>query len=118
MGIARRKAGTVVRCPKCSGQVVVPATSDTGSLTPQPGSTDSPHAAAPSSPFEFGAVDVQVLPPSSADTTPEAIDVVPLGGAAPVSGVFLTIRHLLAAGVLIVVMLVSSFFLGWFLRGR
>jgi phage FluMu protein Com len=24
MGIARRKAGTVVRCPKCAGQVVVP----------------------------------------------------------------------------------------------
>jgi hypothetical protein len=26
MAIARRKAGTVVRCPTCSGQVVVPAT--------------------------------------------------------------------------------------------
>src|SRR5947209_9044122 len=24
MGISRRKAGTVVRCPSCSGQVVVP----------------------------------------------------------------------------------------------
>jgi phage FluMu protein Com len=24
MGIARRKAGTVVRCPKCAGQLVVP----------------------------------------------------------------------------------------------
>jgi hypothetical protein len=24
MGIARRKAGTVVRCPTCSGQVIVP----------------------------------------------------------------------------------------------
>lgn len=29
MGIARRKAGTVVRCPTCSGQVVVPATDQT-----------------------------------------------------------------------------------------
>src|SRR5882724_9220949 len=26
MGIARRKAGTVVRCPTCAGQVVVPNT--------------------------------------------------------------------------------------------
>jgi hypothetical protein len=26
MAIARRKAGTVVRCPTCAGQVVVPAT--------------------------------------------------------------------------------------------
>lgn len=25
MGIARRKAGTVVRCPSCAGQVVVPS---------------------------------------------------------------------------------------------
>jgi pyruvate dehydrogenase E2 component (dihydrolipoamide acetyltransferase) len=25
MGIARRKAGTVVRCPKCAGEVIVPA---------------------------------------------------------------------------------------------
>jgi hypothetical protein len=25
LGIARRKAGTVIRCPTCSGQVVVPA---------------------------------------------------------------------------------------------
>src|SRR5262249_32266945 len=24
MGIARRKAGTVVRCPRCAGQVIVP----------------------------------------------------------------------------------------------
>jgi hypothetical protein len=32
MGIARRKAGTVVSCPKCAGQVVVP--------TPPPGEDD------------------------------------------------------------------------------
>src|SRR5262245_3323528 len=32
MGIARRKAGTVVRCPKCAGQVVVP--------NPEPGGAD------------------------------------------------------------------------------
>src|SRR5207248_11693560 len=25
MGIARRKAGTIVRCPKCAGEVIVPA---------------------------------------------------------------------------------------------
>jgi len=30
MGIARRKAGTVVRCPTCSGQVVVPNPDATG----------------------------------------------------------------------------------------
>src|SRR5437764_5207339 len=34
LGIARRKAGTVVRCPTCAGQVVVP--------TPPEGSPDEP----------------------------------------------------------------------------
>ena len=28
MGIARRKAGTVVRCPTCAGQVIVPTMED------------------------------------------------------------------------------------------
>jgi hypothetical protein len=28
LGIARRKSGTVVRCPTCAGQVVVPATDE------------------------------------------------------------------------------------------
>ncbi len=35
MGIARRKAGTVVRCPTCSGQVVVP-NPDEGAGAPGP----------------------------------------------------------------------------------
>ena len=30
LGIARRKAGTVVRCPGCSGQVVVPTLEEAG----------------------------------------------------------------------------------------
>jgi hypothetical protein len=30
LGIARRKAGTVVRCPSCSGQVVVPSLEEAG----------------------------------------------------------------------------------------
>ena len=25
MGISKRKAGTVVRCPKCAGEIIVPA---------------------------------------------------------------------------------------------
>ena len=34
MGIARRKAGTVVRCPTCAGQVVVPAADAGGDELP------------------------------------------------------------------------------------
>lgn len=42
LGIARRKAGTVVRCPNCSGQVVVPTLeeaglADNGGTHPAPG---------------------------------------------------------------------------------
>jgi len=36
LGIARRKAGTVVRCPSCSGQVVVPSLEEAG-LADKPG---------------------------------------------------------------------------------
>jgi DNA-directed RNA polymerase subunit RPC12/RpoP len=37
LGISRRKAGTVVRCPNCSGQVVVPTLEEAGlSDGPQP----------------------------------------------------------------------------------
>src|SRR5437870_13027604 len=39
LGIARRKAGTVVRCPTCAGQVVVPTVEDEGNGGP-PGNTD------------------------------------------------------------------------------
>lgn len=35
MGIARRKAGTVVRCPNCAGQVVVPNEEEAQESSPQ-----------------------------------------------------------------------------------
>ena len=44
MGIARRKAGTVVRCPTCSGQVVVP--------NPEGGAEPPPVPGAPNQLFE------------------------------------------------------------------
>jgi DNA-directed RNA polymerase subunit RPC12/RpoP len=42
MGISRRKAGTVVRCPSCSGQVVVP--------NPSAEPTERPHEPPPPKP--------------------------------------------------------------------
>jgi DNA-directed RNA polymerase subunit RPC12/RpoP len=38
LGIARRKAGTVVRCPTCAGQVVVPAPEGGAEAEPSPAS--------------------------------------------------------------------------------
>lgn len=37
MGIARRKAGTVVSCPQCNGQVVVPTPDPGPGIVPPPG---------------------------------------------------------------------------------
>jgi len=46
MGIARRKAGTVVRCPRCAGQVIVPDPGpDAAKATNGPGPEPPPAAA-------------------------------------------------------------------------
>jgi hypothetical protein len=50
MGIARRKAGTVVRCPSCSGQVVVP--NPTADVTEKPHEGASPRPAGAPELFE------------------------------------------------------------------
>ncbi len=49
MGIARRKAGTVVRCPTCAGQVVVPMPEGPPEVEAEEGSPPppAPPAAAP-----------------------------------------------------------------------
>src|SRR5437667_6514597 len=44
MGISRRKAGTVVRCPSCSGQVVVPNPSAEPTEKPHEGPSPKPAA--------------------------------------------------------------------------
>src|SRR5947207_8927125 len=44
MGISRRKAGTVVRCPSCSGQVVVPNPSAEPTEKPHEGASPKPAA--------------------------------------------------------------------------
>jgi hypothetical protein len=53
MGIARRKAGTVVRCPTCSGQVVVP---DPEAAGPEP-QEPSPSPPQPKGPELFDRSD-------------------------------------------------------------
>ena len=47
MGIARRKAGMVVRCPTCSGQVVVPDPGTAGEAGPSSGPPRPADAGAP-----------------------------------------------------------------------
>src|SRR5438105_15787579 len=61
MGIARRKAGTVVRCPTCSGQVVVPS----GDGAP-PDTSDKHEAAPGPNVFERSDFDEMLRPNSPA----------------------------------------------------
>src|SRR5262245_56599066 len=57
MGIARRKAGSVVNCPKCKGQVVVPSPVDAPAPEQNPFALGSAHPVpAPSGAAEAGAV--------------------------------------------------------------
>jgi hypothetical protein len=42
MGISHRKAGTVVSCPTCSGQIVVPTPAGPAPAAPGPGGTAGP----------------------------------------------------------------------------
>jgi hypothetical protein len=119
MAIGTRKAGTVVRCPKCSGQVVVPAASEMApSVTPPPPTSgDAPSRVegqpTPVSPFEFSESDV-IVPRPVAEAADEPFDVVPVGGPGSISGYFVTTANLVLAGVLVAVLLVLAFFVGWF----
>src|SRR4051794_28145012 len=58
MGIGRRKAGTVIRCPRCAGELIVPAPDgapdpgdDSAALAPGGASFDAGPSAVPSNPL-------------------------------------------------------------------
>ncbi len=83
MGISRRKAKTVVRCPTCSGQVVVPNPDDEPAVQPKPGEK----AAAPNL-FEQSDFD-EVLRPGGAASPTATVSTgnqPALAGGAPMSG--------------------------------
>ncbi len=80
MGIARRKAGTVVRCPSCASQVTVPNLS---SEKPADKPARSPAPSEPAQPiFERSDFD-EVFNPGGVHTRPAAAPAPSLGPAAP-----------------------------------
>jgi hypothetical protein len=142
MGIARRKAGTVVSCPKCAGQVVVPTPPpgeddgsdhpETAGNQPPPGKEDLFERSDFEKVFTNGpAAGPQILhPPKAANPFTELApkptpagdlpeyEAVPLGSAkrAP-RGIFLTPGVLLVVSGLVIVLMGLAFFLG-LLLGR
>ena len=143
MGIARRKAGTVIRCPNCAGQVIVP--------NPEPGAAEPPLPPAPQpaapqpalkenpplfegSDFDnlFGtaatgaggyeavsfANPAPLVPPAQPRSQPMpqgGLDVEPV--AIPGPGIFLTPGKLTVVCVILVLLLGLAFWVG-FLVGR
>src|SRR5215831_18965599 len=84
MGIAKRKAGTVVRCPKCAGRVIVP---DPNAAAPGPsGPVNGPQPAPqPAGPALFERSDFgdmfepgPLVPPSPPAPQPAPPGVAPL----------------------------------------
>jgi phage FluMu protein Com len=143
MGIARRKAGTVVRCPKCAGQVMVPIPeNEEDEANELPAPPPPKHQVAEGGLFEqsdFNKVFEEApvtrqpmplappppmpRPPAPTAGLPE-YDAIPLapsplesGSANPVRGIFLTPGILAVVCALGVVLIGMAFFLG-LLLGR
>ncbi len=116
MGIATRKAGKVVRCPKCAGEIIVPS----------PEGDEAPDATEPSKPNHqvFDSPDFDKHLQGSAQTADAAVDLLPAPdpgelhelAAPPQRGVFLTptMATVLAVGLLIVlgIIFLIGFFVG------
>jgi hypothetical protein len=105
MSIATRKAGTVVRCTKCAGEIIVPPPE--GAMPPEP--EQSPGEA-----FEKADFDVKLhgattpaAPPPPAPSPPQ-----PQPEPPRPLGIFLPLGTLLISIGVIVVLLVLMFVLG------
>src|SRR5262249_10020626 len=138
MGIARRKAGTVVRCPTCSGQVVVPspeaAPPDLVEPSPPPPQTQprgpglfersdfgdelfqnaKPGMARGSGGGGFLPVPQQPRAPSGFDVEPAPPPASPsyLGPAPALPGILLTPGKLTMLAVFVVLLIGVAFFAG------
>ena len=127
MGIARRKAGTIVSCPKCQGKVIVP--NPEAETTPVP-AVNGPRLQGPGqapvqgpgglfeqSDFDNmlapGPAGSPAMPGVQPELLPDAIDVEPLGSPEMLGpGIFLTPNKLTALSVAVVILLGVAFFIG------
>jgi len=122
MGIAQRKAGTVVSCPKCQGQVMVPDPEDAGAA--DMGAADNGAESSPPS-FEDADFDKQLVAAAAevpadhiqvVDTTPvkqhPPVPWSPAQSTPEMSGVFLTPGLMVLVGVLVVLLMGVAFFVG------
>lgn len=116
MAIARRKAGTVVRCPKCHGEIVVPAPED---MPPAPNAPAN--VVFEDRDFEKD-FELPALPPAPSLPRPEAGTAVepapppppllPPTPAGPRNGLFLSTPALIIFLATLLILLVLAFVMG------
>jgi len=107
MSIATRKAGAVIRCTKCAGEIVVPSLE--GETEPQPADLPPPGQA-----FESANFDVAL---TAAAPTPPPPSAPPLEPTPRSAGIHLSVALLLVSVGVVVILLISMFVAG-FLIGR
>jgi hypothetical protein len=129
MAIARRKAGAIVRCPRCAGEVIVPA----GQEAAAGSATGRLNALLEADDFDKGLADVEPIaeePPNpppplfhanplmKTESHPEP-DIIspPLQRSLRRSGLFFPTPMLIAAAVLVLGMVGLAFLVG-FIAGR
>ena len=130
MGIGRRKAGAIVRCPRCAGEVIVPAEQQ----TPAANGAGGVNPLFEQDDFGKESADVQALPDKLPNPfgSPPAYSHPPLSGAGSYvadaisepasaslrrSGLFLPTPILILAVALVLAALVIMFLLGYLVKG-
>ena len=138
MGISKRKAGTVVKCPKCAGEIIVPTpdgeqpveeSGEPPAQEPEPAATDQPaaagafeekdfeqyfHEAAGASPAAVAAPSetaAEPAPPPAEEPSPPDLPPPPPARR----GLFLSLPMLFFSLVVIVVLLILMFVIGFYL---
>lgn len=136
MGIGRRKSGTVVRCPRCAGEVIVPAEQEPQAANgsgsgrfnqllesedfakefadvkavqeemPNPLMPPPAYAHTPLATAESRAAESRAAPPQTDGALRRSLTR---------SGIFLTMPMLIGAGVLLLAAIGLTFLLGFFL---
>lgn len=107
MGISRRKAGQVVRCPKCAGEIIVPVPEGMDASEPPP---PPPPAAV----FEDKDFDQALLQPTATEEPAAALPMPP--AAVPPQetrlGIFLPLGMLLLSLAVVILLLLLMFVFG------
>jgi DNA-directed RNA polymerase subunit RPC12/RpoP len=131
MGISTRKAGTVVRCPKCAGEIIVPVPEGTEGADEPPPPPPAPAAAAPPAPpplavapafedknFDVNAGATGTAPPLAETESVPAPGELPTPGLLPPPapakrlGLFVPLSLFIVSFAVVVLLLILMFVLG------